>query len=156
MATKDDCVFCKIVNGDIPSYKVYEDDKFLAFLDGQPNCRGQTLVVTKDHHGSYVFDLDDDVYEELLKTTKKVAKILEKGLNVNKVALVFEGLGVDHIHAKLYPMHGVGKDFKVHEAEEKVYFKEYPGYVTTKMGEWIDSEDALKIIDEIKENNKNE
>ena len=102
-----DCIFCKIVKGEIPSVKVWEDKNYLAILDMYPNTKGMTLVLTKKHHDSYVFDLSKKVYSELLIASRKVTKVLEKGLKVKRIAMVFEGQGVNHIHTKLYPMHNV-------------------------------------------------
>jgi len=76
----DDCIFCKIIKGEIPSFKVWEDDEFLAILDINPNTKGMTLVLTKEHYNSYAFEMSDDVYNKFLLATKKVAKILEKNL----------------------------------------------------------------------------
>jgi histidine triad (HIT) family protein len=69
-----DCIFCKIVKGEIPAYKVYEDDEFIAILDIFPNTEGMVLVITKKHYPSYVFDMPEDVYNRFLSVTRKVAK----------------------------------------------------------------------------------
>jgi len=103
----EDCIFCKIANGEAPSHKIWEDEKHLAFLSIFPNTEGFTVVITKEHYPSYAFDLPEDVLKELVIATKKVAKILDAKLeDVGRTAMVFEGFGVDHIHSKLIPMHG--------------------------------------------------
>src|SRR3989344_3796191 len=97
------CIFCKIVAGEINSAKIWEDDEFLSILDGNPNTKGMALVITKNHFNSYVFSMPDDIYQKFMLASKKVAKLLEKGLEVKRVAMVMEGMGVNHAHIKLYP-----------------------------------------------------
>ena len=97
------CIFCRVVRGEILSHKVYEDGKYVAILDIFPIVDGQTLVIPKRHTQSYIFDVDDAEVGELMGAAKKVAKMLERGLGVNRINLIFEGLDVDHLHAKLYP-----------------------------------------------------
>ena len=129
-----DCVFCNIVTGKISHHKVWEDKRFLAILDIFPNSDGMTLVVSKKHYTSDVFSVPEKAYFGLWKATKKVAKLLEKRLGVGRVAVVAEGMGIDHIHLKLYPLHGISKTFKPFFAKKKIFFKKYPGYITTLIG----------------------
>lgn len=100
----NDCIFCKIVSDVIPSHKVWEDDHYLAILDINPLCEGQTLVLPKKHLGSYLFNLDDEDYSRLYLAAKTVAKILDKSLKVSRTATAMEGLGVAHAHIKLFPL----------------------------------------------------
>ena len=74
---KEDCIFCKISRGDIPSYKIWEDDKFFAILDIFPNTKGMTLIIPKEHYDSYAFEMPDDVYSEFMLAAKKVGLILD-------------------------------------------------------------------------------
>ena len=147
-----DCIFCKIVNGEIDSAKIWEDDEFLAILDTMPNTKGMTLVLTKKHYDSYVFDLPEDVYLRLMAAAKKVAKILEKGLGVTRVAMVMEGMEINHAHIKLYPLHGVTEKFKEMCAKEKIWFDKYEGYISTKTGPKVDITELKKLAEEIKHN----
>lgn len=143
----EECIFCKIIKGEIPSFKIWEDDDFLAILDINPNTKGMTLVLTKEHYNSYAFEMPDEIYQKFLLATKKVAKILEKGLNVKRVAMVMEGMGVDHAHIKLYPLHGLEEKFIEMMAKDKVFFDKYEGYVSTQLGPQADFEE-LKILAE--------
>lgn len=130
----DDCIFCKIVGGEAPSYKIWEDEQHLAFLSIFPNTEGVTAVITKAHYTSYVFDLPDEVLSELILATKKVAKLLDTKLeDVRRTAMVFEGFGVDHIHAKLFPMHGTHNmtEWKPIESKVDKYFDQYEGYISS-------------------------
>lgn len=148
---KEDCIFCKIAKKEIPSAIIYEDKEFIAFLDNMPNTKGMTIVITKNHFNSYVFDLPTEVYTKLLLTSKKVSRLLENGLKVERIAMVFEGQGVNHIHAKLYPMYNVDT-LKFGEHSNKVYFENYPGYITTLVGPQKSSEELKAIADEILNN----
>ena len=145
---KQDCIFCKIVSGEIPSYKIYEDDEFIAILDIFPNTRGMTLVIPKEHYDSYAFDMPDDAYSRFLLAAKKLGKHLDKKLNVQRTALVMEGMGVNHVHIKLYPMHGLGPDFEPMIPEGKRYFEKYQGYITTLLGPKA-SDEELKSVQEL-------
>ena len=145
----EDCIFCKIVKGEIPSHKIWEDEDHLAILDIHPNTEGMTLVLTKKHYDSYVFDLPDKTYQKLILASKKVAKILEKGLNVERISMVFKGQGVNHIHTKLYPMHEVDTN-KFGELSGNVYFEKYPGYITTEIGPQKSKEELEKVAEKIK------
>ncbi len=150
----ENCIFCKIVKGEITSVKIWEDKDFLAILDVFPNTKGMTLVLTKKHFDSYAFDMHDKAYSELMLASKKVAKLLEKGLNVKRVAMVMEGLGVNHVHIKLYPLHGIKEKFKETWAKEKVFFDRYEGYISTQLGSQKDIIELKKIAEEIKKKSK--
>lgn len=96
-------IFTKIVNGEIPAYKVAEDDKFLAFLDISPVAKGHTLVIPKKEV-DYLFDLDDELYTGLQLFAKKVAIGLKKAIPCEKVGVLVMGLEVPHAHIHLVPM----------------------------------------------------
>lgn len=131
----EDCIFCKIAKGKIPAVKIWEDEKHLAILDIKPNTEGMTLVITKEHFESDVTNIPDKNCKELMIAAKKVAKLLKKKLHVNRVAFVLEGLGVNHVHVKLYPI------YPSNESE---------GYITTKLGEQKSTEELKKIADKIR------
>jgi len=144
-----DCIFCKIAKGEIISEKIWEDEKHIAILDINPNTEGMTLVLTKVHYDSDATDMPGKEYSDLMLAAKKVAKILEKGLNVQRVAIVIEGLGVNHVHVKLYPIHGLDEKFKETWAKEKVYFDKYEGYISTQLGPKKSSEELKKVAEKI-------
>jgi diadenosine tetraphosphate (Ap4A) HIT family hydrolase len=148
----DDCIFCKIAKGEIPSVKIWEDDKHVAILDINPNTEGMTLVLTKDHFDSDATDMPEKEYCALMIAAKKVSKLLENGLHVKRVALVMEGLGVNHVHIKLYPVHGLDEKFKEIWAKDKVYFDGYQGYISTQLGPQKTSEELEKVAKKIKKN----
>lgn len=100
-------VFSKIVQGEIPAYKVAEDDYFLAFLDVNPLAKGHTLVIPKKEV-DYLFDLDDTLYNGLMIFAKKVAKALEKTVTCERIGVAVIGLEVPHAHIHLVPINHVG------------------------------------------------
>jgi len=152
--TKEDCIFCKIVRGEFDSAKIWEDENFIAILDIMPNTKGMTLVLSKKHYDSYAFDMPDKDYSELMIASKKVAKMLEKALNVKRVAMVMEGLGVNHVHIKLYPLYGLDEKFKEIWAPEKKFFDKYEGYISTQTGEKVELSELKELAEEIKNNLK--
>lgn len=96
-------IFTRIINGEIPSYKVAEDDNFYAFLDINPLMKGHTLVVPKQEV-DYLFDLDDDTLQKMTVFAKRVAEKIKCKIECTKVAMVILGLEVPHAHIHLIPM----------------------------------------------------
>jgi diadenosine tetraphosphate (Ap4A) HIT family hydrolase len=154
MKNQSGCVFCGIISGEVPSYKIWEDEKHVAFLSIFPNTEGTTVVVPKDHYSSYVFDLPDQVLSELILAAKKVAKLLDARLeDVGRTAMVFEGYGVDHAHAKLFPMHGTAdlKAWKKIESNVDKYFNQYEGYISSHDYERADDTLLAALAKKIRE-----
>ena len=96
-------IFSRIVNGEIPSYKVAEDDRFYAFLDINPLAKGHTLVVPKQEI-DYLFDLDDDLLAGMMVFSKKVARAIEKAVPCKRIGVAVLGLEVPHAHIHLVPL----------------------------------------------------
>lgn len=96
-------IFSRIIAGEIPCYKVAEDDKYFAFLDINPVTKGHTLVVPK-HEVDYLFNLDDEEYAGLLLFAKKVAKAIGQTIECKRVAVAVLGLEVPHAHIHLIPI----------------------------------------------------
>lgn len=105
-------IFSRIVAGEIPSYKVAEDDKFYAFLDINPVQKGHTLVIPKQEV-DYIFDEDDEMIAAHMVFAKRVAKAIKKAIPCTKVGVIVMGLEVPHAHIHLIPMQSEGDmDFK--------------------------------------------
>lgn len=102
-----DSIFTKIIDGTIPSYKIAEDDNFIAFLDAFPIAKGHLLVVPKKQV-DYIFDLDSETYTNLWKFTKQMAKQLEKAIDCERIGIAVIGLEVPHAHIHLVPLNHVG------------------------------------------------
>lgn len=97
-------IFTKIIKGQIPSYKIAENDDFYAFLDINPNAKGHTLVVPKKEENK-IFDLDENSYLKLMQYAYKIAKAIEKAVPCERVGLTVIGLEVPHVHIHLIPLH---------------------------------------------------
>ena len=96
-------IFTKIVNGEIPAYKIAEDDNYLAFLDVNPNAKGHTLCIPKQEINK-IFDMDDELYLGLMQFSKKIAIALEKTVPCKRVGMAVVGLEVPHAHVHLIPL----------------------------------------------------
>src|SRR3989344_6096354 len=135
----NECVFCKIASGHLPSHKIWENKNFLAFLSiypntNYPNTKGFTVVISKEHYPSYSFDLPENVLHGLVSAAQKVSRLLDSKLeNVGRTGMIFEGFGIDHVHAKLFPMHGTGEMKQWQQIKSNVdkYFEKYEGYISS-------------------------
>jgi histidine triad (HIT) family protein len=96
-------IFTKIVNGEIPCYKIAEDKNYLAFLDVNPNAKGHTLCIPKQEINK-IFDMDEDLYLGLMKFSRKVAKAIEKTVVCKRIGIAVVGLEVPHTHVHLIPL----------------------------------------------------
>ena len=96
-------IFTKIIKGEIPSYKIAENDNFMAFLDVNPNAKGHTLCVPKQEIDK-IFDIDDDLYLGLMHFSKKIALALGKTVPCKRVGMAVIGLEVPHAHVHLIPL----------------------------------------------------
>jgi histidine triad (HIT) family protein len=127
-------IFSKIVRGEIPCYKIAEDENYLAFLDINPLAKGHTLVIPKKEN-DYIFDLDDQTYTGLHLFAKKVAKALDKAISCKRIAVAVLGLEVPHTHIHLIPMNDLSAtDFtkpKLKLAKEE--FEEIAGKIKSHL-----------------------
>ena len=96
-------IFTKIINGEIPCYKIAEDDNFLAFLDVNPNAKGHTLCIPKIEINK-IFDMDETHYLGLMRFSRKVAVALEKTISCKRIGMAVIGLEVPHAHVHLIPL----------------------------------------------------
>ena len=97
-------IFAKIVSGEIPCYKIAEDENYLAFLDVNPNAKGHTLCIPKQEINK-IFDMEEEHYLGLMKFSRKVAKAIEKSVECKRVGVAVVGLEVPHVHVHLIPFH---------------------------------------------------
>jgi histidine triad (HIT) family protein len=96
-------IFTKIVNGEIPCYKIAEDENYLAFLDVNPNAKGHTLCIPKEEINK-IFDMEEEHYLGLMKFSRKIAKALEKTVECKRIGVAVVGLEVPHTHVHLIPL----------------------------------------------------
>lgn len=96
-------IFTKIVNGEIPCYKIAEDENYLAFLDVNPNAKGHTLCIPKQEINK-IFDMEEEHYLGLMKFSRRVAKAVEKSVECKRIGVAVVGLEVPHVHVHLIPL----------------------------------------------------
>lgn len=134
----DRTIFDDIVEGKKKAWIVWQDEEFMAFLTSFPNTPGFTVLIPKRNPGDYVFGLPDDLYVRFMLATKEVANILERAFETPRVALVFEGTGIAHVHAKLIPLHGELAGQTGVWSKETEFYEEYRGWLTTAEGPKMD------------------
>lgn len=147
------CIFCQIVSGQSPSFKVWENEKYLAFLSIFPNTEGVSVVIPKEHFPSYIFELPEEVLNGLVAAGREVATLLDSKLeDVGRTAVVAEGFGVDHAHLKLFPMHGTKSGaWEQHKSKIDTYFELYPGYVSSNDSARAEDEQLERVAKKIRE-----
>ena len=96
-------IFTKIINGEIPCYKIAEDENYLAFLDVNPNAKGHTLCIPKQEINK-IFDMEEEHYLGLMKFSRKIAKAVEKSVECKRIGVAVVGLEVPHVHVHLIPL----------------------------------------------------
>lgn len=119
----EDSIFTKIIKGDIPCFKVYEDDKTIAFLDIEPNVVGHTLVVPKKQVGQFNH-LDDETYQAVWATVKKVANNHQQKLATDRIGVSVKGIDVPHTHVHVLPFN-VGEHMGKHESSPHMSDQEF-------------------------------
>jgi histidine triad (HIT) family protein len=148
----NDCIFCKIVKKEVPSFTVWENDQYQAFLTIFPNTEGFTVVIPKEHYRSYIFEAPEEIMNGLMSAAKKVSKKIKNAYkNVGHVGVMFEGYGVNHLHVKLMPLHETKSDeWKQHASHVKTFFKTYEGYMSSHDGERADDTWLKEVAEKIK------
>ena len=117
-----DCLFCKIINGEIPSYKVYEDDLVYAFLDVNPKENGHTLIVPKKHYTDYL-ELDEEIIKHILKTAKNLSSEICKKLDANGVTFAWnygDAQVIKHFHFHIIPRYGNNTKLTIEDVYNKL------------------------------------
>ena len=122
-------IFTRIVRGEIPSYKVAEDERFFAFLDINPLTKGHTLVIPKQET-DYLFDLDDRTLADMIVFAKRIARKLKEKIECKRVAVVVLGLEVPHAHIHLIPIQDE-KDVDFHKEKLKLSHEEFRAIADT-------------------------
>jgi diadenosine tetraphosphate (Ap4A) HIT family hydrolase len=106
MEKTENCIFCKIANKEIPAHIIWENSQFMAFLDIFPVVPGATVLISKEHRDSYIRNIDKEFTCALMEAAKEVMNLLDAKLEKNiRTKLIFEGLEISHLHAKLWPMY---------------------------------------------------
>ena len=146
-----ECLFCNIIAGKAEARIVYHDDMHVAFLTPFPNTPGFTVLVTREHLGSNILGMDEDRFTEFMKAARKLALHIETKLGTKRTGLVIEGMGIDHAHIKLIPMHGIPDgDWKAMLSNEHPFSKTYEGFLTTHDGPRMSDEELDEILIKIR------
>jgi diadenosine tetraphosphate (Ap4A) HIT family hydrolase len=147
------CIFCEIVAGRFETPGIFwQDQEFMAFLSIDPNTEGFTCVIPKEHYGSDVMKMPDEILQRFILASKKVSEILENYFDdVGRVGVIMEGTGIDHAHIKLVPMHGT-ENLKKGEWQQflsgkEFWFEKYEGWISSGGGPKADH-DKLKLLAE--------
>lgn len=145
---KTSCIFCQIAQGKAPCHLVWSSDTHMAFLSIFPNTPGFTVVIPRQHFDSYAFAQPDQVLSELTLATKHVALLLGAYYDdVSRCGMFFEGWGVDHLHSKLFPMHGTGgmTEWQNIESSPTTFFPTYPGFLPSNNGPRADDAELARL-----------
>lgn len=149
------CPFCEIGSGRLQTATFWEDSEFMAFLSIDPNTDGFSCVIPKEHFGSDVLKMPDDILQRFILASKKVAKIIENYYeDVGRVGLIMEGTGIDHAHIKLVPMHGTENlkrgEWKQFLSGQEHWFDKYQGWISSASGPKGDREKLKELAEKLK------
>lgn len=150
------CIFCEIVKKEISKDLIFwEDDEFMAFLSIDPNTKGFSCVIPKNHCGSDVMKMEDGKLQRFILAAKKVSNILEtKFEDVGRVGVLMEGTGIDHAHIKLSPMHGTEElkrgEWKQFLSDGEVWFDKYEGWISSNGGPLADVGELKKLAEKLR------
>lgn len=154
--TENKCIFCEIVAGRFQTPGIFwENDEFMAFLSIDPNTEGFSCVIPKEHHGSDVMKMPDQMLQKFILASKHVAGILENYFSdVGRVGVLMEGTGVDHAHIKLSPMHGTQElkrgEWKQYLSGKEFWFDNYEGWICSGGGPMADMNQLKELAENIK------
>ncbi|HQB50902.1 MAG TPA: HIT family protein [bacterium] len=153
---QNSCIFCEIVAGRIKTPGVFwEDEEFMAFLSIDPNTKGFSCVIPKEHYGSDVLKMPDEVLSRFVLAAKRVAAILENYFtDVGRVGLVMEGTGINHAHIKLVPMHQTedlkNGQWRQYLSGQEFWFDRYDGWISSSAGPMASEDDLKELAENIR------
>lgn len=153
-----ECIFCEIAKGNIKPLgdgMIYEDEDCMAWLSPFPNTKGFAVVATKKHFPSDVLSMPGNEFSKLIETGKKVSEMLVNYFeDVGRVGIIIEGMGINHAHIKLFPMHGTGElkkgEWKQYHSKAHPYFEEYEGYLSSNDGPQADFGEIKALAEKIR------
>ena len=142
----EDCFFCRLIEGKEKRWIVYEDDHHVAFLTPFPNTPGFTVLATREHLSSYVPSLPEERFLALMSVARALALTLDRKLGTKRTGIVMEGMGIDHAHVKLIPMHGIPDgEWKPILSHRPEFNELYQGYLSTHDGPRMDDAELDRI-----------
>lgn len=153
--TQSDCLFCQIAQGKVPCHEIWSSPTHLAFLSIFPNTPGVAVVIPREHYDSYLFDHDDQVVTDQILASKKVALLLDTYFkDSGRTGVVFEGFGVNHLHTKLFPLHGtadMAEWKKIESKDKRDFFDTYPGYISSHDSERANDQELAELAAKIRQ-----
>lgn len=155
----DNCPFCEIASRRLLTASFWENDEFMAFLSIDPNTEGFSCVIPKEHYGSDVLKMPDDVLQRFILVSKVVAQLLENYYqDVGRIGLIMEGTGIDHAHIKLVPMHGTEHlrrgEWQQRLSNQEHWFDKYEGWISSAGGPKADRAQLQQLANQLKEMQK--
>ena len=145
------CFFCELIVGRVPARIVWHDRDYIAFLTPFPNTTGFTVVAPKKHLPSYVLSLDPEPYMGLMLAARTVGRLLDHALGTRRTGLIAEGMGIDHAHVKLAPMHGIPEgEWKAIRSTVRTFYDRYQGFIASHDGPAMDEAELDLIADRIR------
>src|SRR3989344_1507779 len=149
---RSDCIFCQIAVGKSPAHIVWEDKQHIAFLSIYPNTDGFTVVINKKHYPGYFVDIDDKVFTDLFLAAKKVAQKIDTAFaDVGRTGLIAEGMMINHLHFKLFPMHGTKSNtWEPMTSSVNKFFEKYEGYISSHNYKRENDKKLAQIAEKIK------
>lgn len=154
--TENKCIFCEIAAGRFETPGIFwENDEFMAFLSIDPNTEGFSCVIPKEHYGSDVMKMPDEMLQKFILAAKHVAGILEDYFpDVGRIGVMMEGTGINHAHIKLAPMHGTQElkrgEWKQYLSEKEFWFDNYEGWICSGGGPMADMNHLKELAENIK------
>jgi diadenosine tetraphosphate (Ap4A) HIT family hydrolase len=149
-----DCLFCQIAQGSVPCHEVWSSPTHLAFLSIFPNTEGVTVVIPREHYGSYLFDQSEAVVSAQILASQQAAAVLDQYFaDVGRCGVVFEGFGVDHLHTKLFPLHGTAdmKEWqKIESQTNKDFYDRYPGFISSHDSHRVEDQKLAELAAKIR------
>jgi diadenosine tetraphosphate (Ap4A) HIT family hydrolase len=144
-----DCIFCRIASRKEEAFVIWEDAEHIAALTPFPNTPGFTVLFTRAHRPSYIFDLENDEFIRLAQAARIVAKLLDRAFENSRSALIAEGMGVDHAHVKIIPLHGVTGEWRATRSRRREFTQTYEGYVSSHDGPPMALDELAKLHEKI-------
>jgi diadenosine tetraphosphate (Ap4A) HIT family hydrolase len=145
------CFFCRLVAGLEKSWIVWEDASHVAFLTPFPNTPGFTVLVPRRHRPSHLFELEEAEFGALLQAGRRVGLLLDRALGTRRTALLAEGMGVDHVHLKLAPLHGLADGpWQPVRSTLRTFYERYQGYVASHDGPRLPEAELDALAEQIR------
>jgi len=145
-----DCLFCRIAQKLEPSFVIWEDAAHIAALTPFPNTPGFTVLFTREHRPSYIFELSEEEIGALMRAAAEVARLLDRAFGNGRSAVIAEGMGINHAHIKIIPLHGVSTGpWQPILSNRPIFRTSYEGFVSSEDGPQMQSGELAQLQQKI-------